>query len=150
MNGFRCNYSFKHPLNDSVVHLHSPCLFGENDSPQRNIIQISMKENPHRVVTAVTMRYGSLVDGVTFHLSDGLLCHVGGTGGHLTQTVNVPSDCMLVGLFGGLIVFNICLASFSILFLFCLFVWFLCVIQVLGAICITWDWWCNQSHQFIN
>lgn len=78
--------------------LTSPLFSSSEGDPQQRTLSI----DPQQHVTAIHIRAGALIDGMTMVRSDGHRVTVGGTGGSLIELTWRPDDQnVLLGFYGG-------------------------------------------------
>lgn len=93
-NGVQCEYVEP----GTGTTLLSPIFSSSEGSPQ----QSSFSMGPQHYVTALQVRAGSLIDGMSISRSDGQRVTVGGSGGSLIEVTWHPNDQeTLLGFFGG-------------------------------------------------
>lgn len=78
VNGVQCTFS----LGESV--LHTPVCSSSNDDPKPYELMLAHDE----YVTAMSIRYGALIDSLSLTTSLGQKLVVGGAGGEHTSTVS--------------------------------------------------------------
>jgi hypothetical protein len=99
VNGIGVDYSYcLNPSgpSDSRVSMSSGSYFGDNDNPTSHQLDLS-----GRRVVRVAIQFGSLIDSITFTLSDSSIHKFGSAGGDKIKCVDIPDGSKLVGFYGG-------------------------------------------------
>ena len=90
VNGIKCNYHER--SGKKLFYEH----FGNHDEPRR--LDLELGEG---TISKISIRYGNIVDGLTFTIDDVDNIY-GGTGGEFENVVFIPEGFVLIGFFGGI------------------------------------------------